>query len=99
MKDFQEDDERIEQTLVSIWKEFAWYLKEVAKRHDNLIETNKDKYLELMNIVTMLRHDFDTHIQNQKDDKRKEWTIAEKIVVIIGFMIMAGLALWANLKL
>ena len=35
--------DEIEDTLIGIWKEFAWYLKEVARKHDIQIEQmNKD---------------------------------------------------------
>lgn len=97
MKDFQED-EHIEQTLVSIWKEFAWYLKEVARKHDSLIESNREKFLELHNEMNLLKRDFENHVSNQEKDERRGWTIAEKIVAAIGSIIIIGLMIWANIK-
>lgn len=97
MKDSQED-EHIGQTLVSIWKEFAWYLKEVARKHDTLIESNREKFLELHNEVNLLKRDFENYVRTQEKDERRGWTIAEKIVAVIGSTIIIGLMIWANIK-
>ena len=93
MKDFPNNEE-LEQTLASIWKEFAWYLKEVAKKHDEIIIGLKNDVNDLNTKFLLLKQEFENYKFNQKSGLN----IIEKVVLFLAFMISTVISILALLK-
>ena len=95
--------EPIEQIFVNILKDYAYYLKETAKRQDEDIKQGaaerkclEDKITDDRTRLAVL----ETNVKNQKDNSdikiQTGWTVAEKIGAAIAFLIATALAV-ANL--
>lgn len=95
--------EPIEQIFVNILKDYAYYLKETAKRQDEDIKQGErerrcleEKIIDDRTRLTKLESD----VKNQKDNSdikiQTGWTVAEKIGAAIAFLIATALAV-ANL--
>ena len=85
--------EPIEQIFVNILKDYAYYLKETAKRHDDEIRCINDKIVDDRTRLTQL----EIQLKNQQDNaeirSRTGWTVAEKIAAILAFLITIGVAI------
>ena len=95
--------EPIEQIFVNILKDYAYYLKETAKRHDEEIKQGAAERKRLEDKITDDRTRLavlETNVKNQKDNSdikiQTGWTVAEKIGAVIAFLIATALAV-ANL--
>lgn len=88
--------DEIEDTLIGIWKEFAWYLKEVARKHDIQIEQMNKDINALTNRVNLEEQGF----QTWKDQSKDRFTLSlwQVIVAFLGFAVMVGLSVWGIVK-
>jgi hypothetical protein len=94
MRDSQNDE--IEDTLIGIWKEFAWYLKEVAKKHDERIDIVKEKIDLNYTRLCLLENDFKTWKENSKN--RFTLSLTQTIIALIGFAATAFAAFYGMFK-
>lgn len=96
--------EPIEQIFVNILKDYAYYLKETAKRHDEDIRrvdresiANKACLDEKINDDRIRLTKLEIQIKNQQDNadirSKTGWTVAEKIAAVLAFMITIGVAI------
>lgn len=88
--------DEIEDTLIGIWKEFAWYLKEVARKHDIQIEQMNKDINALTNRLNLEEQGF----QAWKDQSKDRFTLSlwQVIVAFLGFAVMVGLSVWGIVK-
>lgn len=81
-------------TLVSVYKEFAFYLKETAKRHDEEIDDCYDKITEIEKSVIKI----ESQIENLKTKEKTGWSVIEKTVAVIAFLLMFAVSVFNVLK-
>jgi hypothetical protein len=97
-KEFREDSP--EETLL----QFAYYLKETAKRHEKNIEDIEADNKLRDDKISKIREDMITLSGNMKsiaeslkglnDKGNFGWLAIEKVAAFIAFLIIAGLMIW-----
>lgn len=95
MKDFQ-NEEQLEQTLISIWKEFAFYLKESAKNLDSRTHELETKLNEMDKDFAVFKNDFENWKRGDKD--RFTLSLTQAAIIFIVFVISTGLSIWGLMK-
>ena len=95
MKDFQ-NEEQLEQTLISIWKEFAFYLKESAKNLDSRTHELETKLNEMDKEFAVFKNDFENWKKGDKD--RFTLSLTQAAIIFIVFVISTGLSIWGLMK-
>jgi len=95
MKDFQNENE-LEQTLISIWKEFAYYLKESAKNLDVRMHEMEDKMNKMDKEFAVFKNDFENWKKGDKD--RFTLSLTQAAILFIVFAISTGLSIWGLIK-
>jgi len=95
MKDFQ-NEEQLEQTLISIWKEFAYYLKESAKNLDVRMHEMEDKMNKMDKEFAVFHNDFENWKKGDKD--RFTLSLTQAAILFIVFAISTGLSIWGLIK-
>jgi len=96
IKSSKPKNDEIEDTLIGIWKEFAWYLKEVAKRHDEQIDTNREKMFTLDRKVDLLSQDFEHWKAGA--DTRMNMSLQQKVIAFLAFIIPTAIAIISLLR-
>jgi hypothetical protein len=104
MMDSQQNEEN-NLTLLSLVREFAYYVKEIAKRHDSEIaelgkvaHSNSDRILKLELTMLDCSKKIDDKFKELSERSKVGWTVAEKIIAALGFLIMAALTAWSLFK-
>lgn len=95
MKDSQNEDQ-LEQTLISIWKEFAYYLKESAKNLDARLHENENKMNEMDKNFAVFKNDYENWKKSDKD--RFTLSLTQAAIIFIVFVISTGLSIWGLMK-
>jgi hypothetical protein len=90
------------ETPASILLEYARFLKDAAKVHDEEIKKIKDEEInELKTKIHLLElriNTIEVERKTETKDKNTGWTIAEKTSALVGFLIMVGLTIWGILR-
>lgn len=95
MKDFQNEDQ-LEQTLISIWKEFAYYLKESARNLDARLHEIENRMNEMDKDFAVFKNDYENWKKSDKD--RFTLSLTQTAIIFIVFAISTGLSIWGLIK-
>jgi hypothetical protein len=95
MKDSQNEDQ-LEQTLISIWKEFAYYLKESAKNLDARMHEVEGKMNDMDKDFAVFKNDYENWKKSDKD--RFTLSLTQAAIIFIVFVISTGLSIWGLMK-
>lgn len=95
MKDSQNEDQ-LEQTLISIWKEFAYYLKESAKNLDARMHEVEWKMNDMDKDFAVFKNDYENWKKSDKD--RFTLSLTQAAIIFIVFAISTGISIWGLIK-